>query len=255
MKVVILAGGLGSRLSEYTVSVPKPMVKIGDKPILWHIMKYYAYFGYNDFLIALGYKAESIREYFLNYKSLNSDFTVDLSTGQIDYHKKENIDWKVTLIDTGLETMTGGRLSRLKPFLKDSPFFLTYGDGVSDVDLDALLKFHNNHGKIATLSAVRPTARFGDLGIQGGKVTHFKEKSQLSEGWINGGFFVCNPNLLDFVHSENEMLEREPIERLVNKGQLMAYKHDGFWQCMDTAKHKEVLENYWKTGRAPWHIW
>ena len=199
MKVIILAGGFGTRLSEYTETIPKPMVSVGGRPILWHIMRSYAHFGHKDFYLALGYKAEVVKEYFLNYRSLNSDFTVELSTGKIEPHEVEDIDWSVTLVNTGLNTMTGGRIKRLRSFIGNEPFMLTYGDGVADIDMEALLKFHKSHGKMITLSAVRPAARFGDLDFEGDKVSSFQEKTQLHEGWINGGFFIIEPEFFDFI--------------------------------------------------------
>ena len=252
MKVIVLAGGFGTRLSEYTESLPKPMVRIGGKPILWHIMKTYAHFGHTDFYVALGYKAELIKDYFLNYRSLNTDFTVDLSNGTVESHQTDETDWRVTLVDTGLETMTGGRIKRLKKFIGNEPFMLTYGDGVANIDIDALLKFHKSHGKMVTLTAVRPSARFGDLNFDGNRVVSFEEKSQLHEGWINGGFFVCQPELLDYIDDDNQMLEREPLKRVVNDGELMAYKHEGFWHCMDTRRDHDLLESLWESGAPPW---
>ncbi|MCS5608834.1 MAG: glucose-1-phosphate cytidylyltransferase [Candidatus Poribacteria bacterium] len=252
MKVIILAGGFGTRLSEYTDKIPKPMVTIGSRPILWHIMRTYASFGYNDFYLALGYKAELIKDYFLHYRSLNTDFTVDLSNGTIESYQTDKIDWRVTLVDTGLETMTGGRIKRLKKFIGNEPFMLTYGDGVANIDIDTLLKFHKSHGKMVTLTAVRPSARFGDLEFDGNQVVSFEEKPQLHEGWINGGFFVCQPELLDYIDNDNQMLEREPLKRVVNDGELMAYKHEGFWHCMDTRRDHELLESLWESGAPPW---
>jgi len=252
MKVIILAGGYGSRLSEYTDKIPKPMVTIGSRPILWHIMSTYASFGYNDFYLALGYKAELIKDYFLHYRSLNTDFTVDLSNGTVESHQTDETDWRVTLVDTGLETMTGGRIKRLKKFIGNEPFMLTYGDGVANIDIDELLKFHKSHGKMVTLTAVRPSARFGDLDFDGNRVVSFEEKPQLHEGWINGGFFVCQPELLDYIDNDNQMLEREPLERVVNNGELMAYKHEGFWHCMDTRRDHDLLESLWESGAPPW---
>jgi len=251
MKVIILAGGFGTRLSEYTETIPKPMVTIGGRPILWHIMKTYAHFGHKDFYLALGYKSEMIKEYFLNYRSLNADFTVDLRTGDIEPYHVYDTDWRVTLVDTGLNTMTGGRIKRLKKFIGDEPFLLTYGDGVADINIDELLKFHKKHGKTVTLSAVRPAARFGDLDFEGHRVTSFQEKPQLHEGWINGGFFVCQPKLLNYIDDDNQMLEREPLERVIDAGELMAYKHQGFWHCMDTKRDRDLLESMWEKG-APW---
>jgi glucose-1-phosphate cytidylyltransferase len=251
VKVIILAGGFGTRISEYTESIPKPMVSIGERPIIWHIMNIFGYFGHSDFYLALGYKAEVIKEYFLNYRSLNSDFTVDLSSGLIESHETEDLDWNVTLVNTGLKTMTGGRVKRLRSFIGNEPFMLTYGDGVSDIDLDKLLEFHKSHGKMVTLTAVRPTARFGDLGFDGDRVSSFEEKSQLHEGWINGGFFICQPEIFDFIDDDSQMLEKEPLERAVAAGQLMAYKHDGFWQNMDSKRDRDLLESIFQDN-APW---
>jgi len=253
MKVVILAGGFGTRLGEYTESIPKPMVTVGGRPILWHIMKTYAHFGYNDFYLALGYKAEVIKDYFLHYHSLNADFTVDLVSGDIQPHQIEETDWRVTLVNTGIETMTGGRIKRLQSFIGDEPFLLTYGDGVADINLKALVNFHKSHGKMVTLSAVRPSARFGDLDFDGDRVSSFQEKPQLHEGWINGGFFVCEPELFNYIDDDTQMLEREPLEKVVQAGELMAYKHDGFWHCMDTKRDRDILESLW-SQEAPWRL-
>jgi glucose-1-phosphate cytidylyltransferase len=253
MKVVILAGGFGTRLGEYTESIPKPMVTVGGRPILWHIMKTYAHFGFNDFYLALGYKAEVIKDYFLHYHSLNSDFTVDLTSGDIQPHQVEKTDWRVTLVNTGIETMTGGRIKRLQSFIGDEPFLLTYGDGVADINLNALVNFHKSHGKMVTLSAVRPSARFGDLDFDGDRVSSFQEKPQLHEGWINGGFFVCEPELFNYIDDDTQMLEREPLEKVVQAGELMAYKHDGFWHCMDTKRDRDILESLW-SQEAPWRL-
>ena len=253
MKVIILAGGFGTRLSEYTDSIPKPMVTIGGRPILWHIMKSYAHFGHKDFYLALGYKAEVIKEYFINYHSLNSDFSVDLSSGIVEPHQADDTDWKVTLVDTGLKTMTGGRIKRLQQFIGNQPFMLTYGDGVADINIDKLLKFHKSHGKMVTLTTVRPSARFGDLEFNGDSVTSFQEKPQLHEGWINGGFFICEPGVFDFIDNDFQMFERQPLERLVEAGQLMAYKHHGFWQSMDSKRDRDILESLWDKN-ALWKV-
>jgi len=251
MKVVLLAGGFGTRLSEYTDVVPKPMVPVGGKPILWHIMNSFAHFGHKDFYVALGYKADVIKEYFLNYRALNSDFSVDLATGSVAPHQTDPVDWRVTLVHTGDASMTGGRVKRMKPFIGNEPFLLTYGDGVADIDLEALLAFHRSHGKMITVSAVRPSARFGELEMDGALVKSFKEKPQLHEGWINGGYFVVEPKFFDFIDGDETMLEREPLERASQAGELMAYRHSGFWHCMDTKRDHEVLEALWARG-APW---
>ena len=253
MKVVILAGGFGTRLGEYTELIPKPMVKVGGMPILWHLMQSYAHFGHKDFYIALGYKAEVIKEYFLNYRTLNSDFKVNLESGKVNPLNDSNADWDVTLINTGANSMTGGRVKRMKQYLANETFLLTYGDGLSDIDLDKLIAFHKSHGKMVTVTAVHPSARFGELEMDGEKVLSFTEKPQLHEGWINGGFFVVEPAFLEFIDGDETLLEREPLERVANLGELMAYRHEGFWQCMDTRRDHEVLESLWKTG-APWII-
>ncbi|MDC1188021.1 glucose-1-phosphate cytidylyltransferase [Gammaproteobacteria bacterium] len=253
MKVIILAGGFGTRISEYTSSIPKPMVPIGNHPIIWHIMNIYSNFGHNNFYLALGYKANIIKEYFLNYRNLNSDFTVNLASGNIESHKTNNLNWNVTLVDTGLQTMTGGRIKRLKSFIGNEPFMLTYGDGLSNVNLEELLKFHKSHKKMVTLTAVRPTARFGDLKFNGDSVSSFEEKPQLHEGWINGGFFVCQPEIFDLIGGDDEMFEKEPLEKVVKAGELMAFKHDDFWQNMDSKRDRDFLESIYK-DKAPWLI-
>ena len=252
MKVLLLAGGFGTRLSEYTEAIPKPMVPIGGTPILCHIMQRYAQFGHKDFFVALGYKAEVVKDYFLNYRALNSDFTVDLATGEVRPHQQDALDWRVTLVHTGANSMTGGRVRRMKQFIGDGTFMLTYGDGLADIDIGALLQFHRSHGKMVTVSAVRPAARFGELEMQGDQVTSFKEKPQLHQGWINGGYFVMEPEFLDLIEGDGTMLEREPLERAAQMGQLMAFRHDGFWQCMDTKRDKDMLEELWQQGAAPW---
>jgi glucose-1-phosphate cytidylyltransferase len=252
MKVVILAGGFGTRLSEYTESIPKPMVAVGGKPILWHIMNTYATFGHKDFYIALGYKAEIIKEYFLHYRTLNSDFTVDLSSGDIVAHQQNAVDWRVTLVDTGLNSMTGGRVKRMQDFIGDEPFLLTYGDGVADIDIDALIKFHKDHGKMITVSAVHPGARFGELDINNNVVTSFKEKPQVTQGWINGGYFVIEPEFFNLIEGDGTILEKSPLEKAAQMGELMSYQHDGFWQCMDTKRDRDSLEELWKSGNALW---
>jgi glucose-1-phosphate cytidylyltransferase len=252
MKVIILAGGFGTRLSEYTESIPKPMVSVGGKPILWHIMQIYAKYNHADFYLALGYKADLIKDYFLNYRSLNSDFTVDLGSGEFVTHQNDDVDWKVTLVDTGLHSMTGGRVKRMKKFVGDETFLLTYGDGVSDINIDSLVDFHNSHGKMVTVTAVHPGARFGELGLDNSQVTSFKEKPQTGKGWINGGYFVINPKFFDLIDDDLSVLEQGPLERASEMGELMSYKHDGFWQCMDTKRDRDSLEDLWETGSAPW---
>jgi glucose-1-phosphate cytidylyltransferase len=252
VKVVILAGGFGTRLGEYTETIPKPMVTVGGRPILWHIMRHYAQYGYKDFVIALGYKAEVVKEYFLNYHTLNSDFSVDLANGQIDLITGSRVDWNVTLVDTGLGTMTGGRVRRLKDVIGEEPFFLTYGDGLADVDVGDLLGFHKEHGKLVTVTAVRPSARFGEIDIQDQQVIDFKEKPNTKEGWINGGYFVVEPSFIDLIAADETVLEKDPLEKAAATGQLMAYKHEGFWQCMDTKRDRDALEDLWQRGEAKW---
>ena len=255
MKVAILAGGLGSRLAEETELKPKPMVEIGGKPILWHIMMHYAHYGLDQFAIALGYKGEVIKKYMLDYCSLNRDLSVSLKTGKVKMNGGVVPDWNIDLIDTGMKTQTGGRIKRLAPYLGNETFMLTWGDGVSDINLNDLLAFHRSHGKLATLTAVRPTARFGHLEMDGNQITEFSEKPQTKEGWINGAFFVLEPEIFDFIDGDNTHFEKEPLERLAGEGQLMAYRHTGFWQCMDTIREKKILENYWESGNAPWKTW
>jgi glucose-1-phosphate cytidylyltransferase len=252
MKVILLAGGFGTRLSEYTESIPKPMVLIGGKPILWHILNNYAHFGHKDFYIALGYKANLIKEYFLNYRTLNADFTVDLATGLVSPHQLGEVDWKVTLVDTGLHSMTGGRVRRMKHYIGNETCLLTYGDGLSDIDIEQLVAFHRNHGKMVTVTAVHPGARFGELEIKGEQVVSFQEKPQTGQGWINGGYFVIEPEFFDFIQSDQTILEREPLEQIAKIGELMSFKHKGFWQCMDTKRDRDNLEKSWISGNAPW---
>jgi len=254
MKVIILAGGFGTRLSEYTESLPKPMVRIGGKPILWHIMKTYAHFGHTDFYVALGYKAELIKEYFLHYRTLNADFTVDLGTGVVNSHQLDEVDWKVTLVNTGQHSMTGGRVKRMKPYIGNEPCLLTYGDGVSDVDLDQLITFHKSHRKMVTVTAVHPGARFGELEMKGEQVTSFQEKPQTGQGWINGGYFVIEPEFFDLIQEDQTILEREPLERAAQMGELMSFRHNGFWQCMDTKRDLDNLEEFWRSGKVPWQL-
>jgi glucose-1-phosphate cytidylyltransferase len=255
MKVVILAGGLGTRLAEETAVRPKPMVDIGGKPILWHIMSLYAAQGFNEFVVALGYKGEIVRDYFLNYHALSHDLTVDLSSGQAQVHGGDDVDWVVHLVDTGLNTQTGGRLKRLSDWIGDGTFMLTYGDGLANIDVRRLLEFHMEHGKTATVTAVRPPARFGGLQLDDDRVNRFSEKPQSGEGWINGGFFVFEPEVLDTIPGDQSRLEVECMERLALEGRLMAYRHAGFWQPMDTLREKNYLEELWREGNAPWKIW
>ena len=255
MKVAILAGGLGSRLAEETEIKPKPMVEIGGKPMLWHIMKHYAHYGYDDFVIALGYKGEYIKRYMIDYCSLESDVTVRLRDGSVSMHDADREDWTICLVDTGQPTATGGRIRRLAPHLGRETFMLTWGDGVSTVDLAALLAFHRAHGKLVTMTAVRLPARFGHLELDGDTVSEFSEKPQAGEGWINGAFFVCEPQVFDYVDGDDTQWEREPLERLAKDGQLMAYRHYGFWQCMDTVRDKVLLEKLWESGSPPWRVW
>jgi len=253
MKTVILCGGLGTRISEETQIKPKPMVEIGGRPILWHIMKIYERYGFADFMLTLGYKGEVIKDYFLNYHARQSDLTVYLKSGKVEYRNPTAEDWSLSLIDTGANTMTGGRLLRLKPYLQSGgTFMLTYGDGVSDVNIAALLAFHRAHGRLATVTAVRPAARFGDLCIENNCVTNFEEKPQAGEGWINGGFFVFEPGVLDFIADDATILEKAPLEQLAQRGELMAYQHMGYWQSMDTLRDKQALEELWTNGKAPW---
>lgn len=255
MKVAILAGGLGTRLGEETDVKPKPMVEIGGRPILWHIMMHYSFYGFKHFVIALGYKGEVIKKYMVDYCSLNSDLTVHLGTGQVEMHNGYKLDWTVDLIDTGQKTMTGGRVKRLAPYIGHETFMMTYGDGVSDVNLHDLLAFHRSHGKFATITAVRPAARFGYLEMDGDQVVEFAEKPQTKEGWINGAFFVLEPEVFDYIDGDETHWEREPLERLARDGQLMAYRHVSFWQCMDTLRDKLLLETLWQSGNAPWKLW
>ena len=254
MKVVLLAGGLGTRLSEYTESIPKPMVSVGGRPILWHIMRTYAHFGHKDFYLALGFKAEYIKDYFLNYRSLNADFTVDLASGTVSPHQIDATDWRVTLVQTGEDSMTGGRIKRLQAFIGNDPFMLSYGDGVADIDLDALLAFHRKHGKMVTVTAVHPGARFGEIVIDSDQVRSFQEKPQMGQGWINGGYFVIQPEFFDLIKGDSTILEREPLEEAARMGELMAYRHTGYWQCMDTKRDRDALEELWKLDCARWKV-
>jgi glucose-1-phosphate cytidylyltransferase len=257
MKVAILAGGMGTRLAEETELRPKPMVEIGGKPILWHIMMHYARYGHREFVVALGYKGEYIKQWMIEYATLWGDMTIDTGRGQVQRHHEHapGHDWSVHLAYTGRDTQTGGRIRRLQRWIGRERFFLTWGDGVSDVNIDDLLAFHEAHGKLATVTAVRPPARFGHMDFDGELVTRFTEKPQTSEGWINGAFFVIEPEVFDYIDSDETAFEREPLERLAREGQLAAYRHEGFWQCMDTLRDKKLLERLWDTGKPPWKTW
>lgn len=255
MKTVILAGGLGTRLAEETIVRPKPMVEIGGKPILWHIMNTYAHYDLREFIIALGYKGEVIKEYFLNFYALNNDITLDIRSGKTSVHEGRQPDWSVKLVDTGYDTQTGGRIKRLKSWIGDEAFMATYGDGFADIDIDALMAFHRSHGKIATVTAVHPPSRFGEIVFDGDHIQEFAEKPQTGEGWISGGFFVFEPAIFDYIEGDSMPLEREPMQALVKEGQLCAYKHNGFWQPMDTLREKTLLQELWDSGEAPWKVW
>ena len=257
MKVLILAGGLGTRISEESHLKPKPMIEVGEMPILWHIMKYYSSYGFNEFIILAGYKQYVIKEYFANYFLHNADITFDMKKNTMEVHNSEAEDWKVTVVDTGLHTMTGGRIRRVEKYLKDEPFMLTYGDGVSDVDIDALLKFHKNHGKTATITTVSLAQQKGVLQKDdSGLITSFREKSDDDSAIINGGFMVLNPNIFDYItYGDATVFEQGPMLKLAKDGELMGFEHDGFWQCMDTQREKEKLESLWASGKAPWKRW
>jgi len=256
MKIVILAGGLGTRLAEETRVKPKPMVEIGGRPILWHIMKIYSAYGLSEFYIALGYKGEIIKRFFVDYYNLNGSMTVDLIQGAIENHETPRDRWRVHLMETGLHTQTGGRLKRLEPHLKDGTFMLTYGDGVGNVDIRSLLAFHRSHGRIATVTAVRPPARFGGLTLDDSDIVlKFAEKPQIGEGWINGGFFVFEPAIFDYLEGDETNLEADALPRVAEDGQLAAFRHDGFWQPMDTLREKQLLESLWQSGQRPWKVW
>jgi len=255
MKTIILAGGLGTRLSEETEIRPKPMVEIGSRPVLWHIMKIYAHFGFNDFILALGYKADHIKKYFLEYIKYSGNLTVSVRDGESQVIQREHDEWIIHLEDTGLDTMTGGRIKRLSHWVKDEPFMVTYGDGVADIDINELIKFHKKMGKLATISAVRPPARYGGLFIEDGIVTSFTEKPQTGEGWINGGFMIFEPEVLNMIEGPKSILETDLLEKLADQGQLAAYSHSGFWQCMDTLRDVKYLESLWTAGNAPWKKW
>ena len=255
MKTVILAGGFGTRLTEETQARPKPMVEIGGKPVLWHIMNIYAAHGYKEFVVALGYMGDVIKHYFMNFYYLQNNLTIDVANGRVTVHDGTRRDWVIHLVDTGLETQTGGRLKRLAPWLGKERFLMTYGDGVASIDVPRLVAFHAAHGKLATVTAVRPPARFGGLSFEGDLVSKFVEKPQISEGWINGGFFVFEARALDYIDADETILEHGPLERLAEDGQLVAYHHEGFWQCMDTVRDVRLLDKLWESGQAPWKIW
>lgn len=255
MKVVILAGGLGSRLAEETELRPKPMIEIGGKPILWHIMKHYAFYGHKEFIIALGYKGNVIKRFFIEQATLQGNLTVETRTGRTIVSDRVRDDWIVHLVDTGLESSTGGRIARVHDYIGNKPFMLTYGDGVSNVDLNALLALHKKCGRIVTLTGVRPPARFGGLIFNGDLIAQFTEKPQIGEGWINGGFMIMDPNILDYIPTDSTNLEAVVLDQLATDGQLAAYRHEGFWQCMDTLRDKKLLENLWEEANTPWKIW
>ncbi len=256
MKVVILAGGLGTRLSEETYAIPKPMVQIGGKPIIWHIMKIYSYYGFNEFIVCLGYKGYVIKEYFANYFLHMADVTIDLKTNSIDVHNANAEPWRITLVDTGFETMTGGRIKRVRPYIGDEAFMLTYGDGVADVNISALVDYHKKSGLYATVTAVQPSGKFGalEIGLEGA-VRSFREKPEGDGSWINGGFFVLEPEVFDYIEGDHTFWEREPLENLAKDKKMTAYKHTGFWKCMDTLRDKNELEDLWDSGKAPWKVW
>jgi glucose-1-phosphate cytidylyltransferase len=253
MKVLLLAGGFGTRLSEETNIVPKPMVEVGGKPILWHIMKIYSHYGFNEFVVLLGYKGYFIKEYFANYFLHQCDVTIDMVTNETTIHSNKAEPWKVTLLDTGLHSMTGGRIKRAKDFIGDEPFMLTYGDGVADIDIKALVDFHKSHGKLATMTSIQPDGRFGALQIEADQqVSRFLEKPRGDGNWINGGYFVCQPEVLDYIEGDNTIFEKEPLENLCKDGEVYTYQHHGFWKCMDTLRDKQHLNEIWDAGKAPW---
>ena len=256
MKVVLLAGGYGTRISEESHLKPKPMIEIGEKPILWHIMKEYSHYGFNDFIICAGYKQHMIKEWFANYYLYNCDVTFDFTAeNHMTVHNNASEPWKVTVVDTGLDTMTGGRIKRIQKYIGNERFMLSYGDGVSDINMQEVLKFHENHGKLATITAVNIGQRFGTMEISGDEITAFREKSDLDGSRINAGYMVMEPEVFDYIEGDSTVFEKEPLQKLSDEGQLMAYRHDGFWQCMDTKREKDKLEELWASGKAPWKTW
>lgn len=256
VRIGILAGGLGSRLSEETETRPKPMVEIGGMPMLWHIMMIYSHYGFNDFSVALGYKGEFIKRWFHEHFSVSGSVSLSTRSGELVRHSPDTSpNWNVDLVETGMKAGTGGRIKKLAPWLGSNTMMVTWGDGVADIDIPALLAFHKSHGRLATLTAVRPPARYGHLEFDGDRITHFAEKPQIGEGWINGAFFVLEPGVMDYIEDEEEMFEHRPLSRLAEDGQLMAYRHTSFWQCMDTMREKQLLNDYWNSGKAPWKIW
>jgi len=256
MKVAILAGGFGTRLAEETENIPKPMIRIGEMPILLHIMKIYSYYGFKEFIIALGYKSEYIKHYMIDYCKLQGDISIDFGKNEIKANNNENVlDWKIELVETGKYTQTGGRIKKLQPYIKDNTFMLTWGDGLADININNLVKFHKSHGKIATITAVRPPARYGYMKFSENKVIEFTEKPQIGEGWVNGAFFVLEPGVFDYIDGDDTVWEHEPLENLARDGKLMAFKHDSFWQCMDTLREKYILERMWESEHAPWKVW
>lgn len=256
MKVAILAGGVGSRLAEETELRPKPMVEIGDRPILWHILRHYFHYQHKDFFIALGYKGDHIKKYFADYCAYAGNMSIDFGTNKVTGEAPDKkLDWRINLIETGLNTNTGGRIKRLKEYLGNETFLMTWGDGVSTVDLDKLVAFHKSHGKLVTLTAVHPTARFGHLEMDGDRVAEFSEKPQTKQGWVNGAFFVCEPGIFDYIEGDDTAWDYEPMANMAKAGQVMAYKHDGFWQCMDTLRERKLLNDLWDKKKAPWKIW
>ncbi len=259
MKVVLLAGGLGTRISEESQLRPKPMIEIGGKPILWHIMKEYLHYGFDEFIICAGYKQEYIKNYFAHYflqaSDISFDFRVEKERDHREIHASDYEPWKVTVVDTGHDTMTGGRIKRIQQYVGNEPFLLTYGDGVSDVDIHKLVEFHKSHGKLVTMTAVKPEGRFGILDLDGDRIASFREKSQQDVGYINGGYMVVEPKVFDYIDGDSTTFEREPLERVAEEGQLMAFKHKGFWQCMDTMRDRQKLEKLWMSGHAAWKVW